>query len=80
MIDADSARRYSQGPRSGEGEFATLGLRLIKVAARVVETASRVRLAFAGGCPARSARERRAVRPSSVRPLQRVINSTDLSR
>jgi hypothetical protein len=32
-------------------EFATLRLRLIKIAARVVETASRVRLAFAAHCP-----------------------------
>jgi len=31
-------------------EFATLRLRLIKIAARVIETASRVRLAFAGSC------------------------------
>ena len=31
-------------------EFATLRLRLLKVA-RVVETASRVRLAFAAACP-----------------------------
>lgn len=34
-----------------KAEFATLRLRLIKVAARVVETASRVRLAFAACCP-----------------------------
>jgi hypothetical protein len=32
-------------------EFATLRLMLIKIAARVVETASRVRLAFAAACP-----------------------------
>src|SRR5271154_68201 len=32
-------------------EFATLRLRLLKIAARVVETASRVRLAFAAACP-----------------------------
>ena len=32
-------------------EFTTLRLRLIKIAARVVETASRVRLAFAACCP-----------------------------
>ena len=32
-------------------EFATLRLRLIKVAARVIETASRVRIAFASACP-----------------------------
>ncbi|CAN5597578.1 hypothetical protein BH10PSE14_BH10PSE14_35100 [soil metagenome] len=32
-------------------EFATIRLRLLKVAARVVETASRIRVAFATGCP-----------------------------
>jgi hypothetical protein len=32
-------------------EFTTLRLRLIKIAARVTETASRVRLAFAAACP-----------------------------
>ena len=32
-------------------EFATLRLRLIKIAARVVETASRVRMAFAAAHP-----------------------------
>ena len=32
-------------------EFATLRLRLIKIAARFIETASRVRLAFAACCP-----------------------------
>lgn len=32
-------------------EFATLRSRLLKIAARVVETASRVRLAFAAACP-----------------------------
>ena len=32
-------------------EFATLRLRLLKIAARVVETARRIRLAFAAACP-----------------------------
>jgi len=32
-------------------EFATLRLKLLKIAARVVEMASRVRLAFAAACP-----------------------------
>jgi hypothetical protein len=32
-------------------EFATIRLRLIKLGARVIETASRVRLAFAAACP-----------------------------
>jgi len=34
-----------------KAEFATLRLRLLKIAARVVETATRVRLAFAAACP-----------------------------
>jgi hypothetical protein len=32
-------------------EFATIRLRLLKVAARVIETASRIRVAFAGAFP-----------------------------
>jgi hypothetical protein len=32
-------------------EFATLRLRLLKLGARVIKTASRVRLAFASACP-----------------------------
>jgi hypothetical protein len=32
-------------------EFTTLRLRLIKIAARITETATRVRIAFAAGCP-----------------------------
>ena len=32
-------------------EFTTLRLRLIKIAARVIETATRVRIAFAAACP-----------------------------
>ena len=34
-----------------KAEFATPRLRLLKIAARIVETASRVRLAFAAACP-----------------------------
>jgi len=34
-----------------KAEFSTLRLRLLKIAARVMETASRVRLAFAAACP-----------------------------
>src|SRR6202011_5906632 len=33
------------------GEFSTIRLRLLKVAVRIKETASRVRLAFAANCP-----------------------------
>ena len=32
-------------------EFITLRMRLIKIAARVTETATRVRIAFASACP-----------------------------
>ena len=32
-------------------EFATIRLRLIKIAARVVETATRIRIALASACP-----------------------------
>jgi hypothetical protein len=32
-------------------EFTTLRLRLIKIAARITETASRVRISLASGCP-----------------------------
>ena len=32
-------------------EFATIRLRILKLGARVIETASRVRLAFAAACP-----------------------------
>ena len=32
-------------------EFATLRARLLKIAARITETASRVRIAFAAACP-----------------------------
>src|SRR3954469_24443564 len=43
-----------QIPRTHElasAEFATLRLRVLKVAGRVIETASRVRIAFAAACP-----------------------------
>ena len=33
------------------GEFSTIRLRLLKVAVRIKEIASRVRLAFAANCP-----------------------------
>ena len=33
------------------GEFSTIRLRLLKIAVRIKETASRIRLAFAANCP-----------------------------
>ena len=66
-------------------EFATLRLRLLKIAARVVETTSRIRLAFAAACPEADlirclpgallplGPDRRGVRPRSLNPsLKRV--------
>ena len=62
-------------------EFATLRLHLLKIAARVVEIASRVRLAFAAACPeaelfascpprsCRAGLELRGLRPSSPSPI-----------
>ena len=32
-------------------EFATIRLRLLKIAGRIIETASRIRVALASGCP-----------------------------
>jgi hypothetical protein len=34
-----------------QAEFTTLRARLLKIAARITETASRVRIAFAAACP-----------------------------
>lgn len=48
-------------------EFATIRLRLLKIAARIVETTSRIRLAFAAACP--------RGRPVP-RPCQRILLST----
>jgi hypothetical protein len=41
-------------PRSqplASGEFSTIRLRLLKIAVRIKEAASRIRLAFAANCP-----------------------------
>ena len=34
-----------------KAEFATIRLRLLKLGARIIETAHRVRIAFAAACP-----------------------------
>jgi hypothetical protein len=51
-------------------QFATLRIRLIKIAARIVETASRVRLAFAAAHPeaALFASLARCLQPAGPRP------------
>ena len=46
-------------------EFTTVRLRLIKIAARVIETATRVRIAFAASCPrGRVVRRHRPLAPA----------------
>ena len=39
------------GYEDADAEFATFRLHLLKVAGRVIETATRVRIAFAAACP-----------------------------
>ena len=51
LADADRARRHPQQRDLAKAEFATLRLRLLKIAARVIETARTVRLAFAACHP-----------------------------
>jgi hypothetical protein len=46
-IQADIPR----GESLASGEFSTVRLRLLKIAVRVRETASRIKLAFAANCP-----------------------------
>ena len=63
-------------------EFTTLRMRLIKIAARIIETATRVRVAFAAACPEAAlfaaspaasnppGRDRRGMRPAPARSRQ----------
>jgi hypothetical protein len=44
-------RGYTETHALAKAEFATVRLRLLKIGTRVIETASRVRLAFAAACP-----------------------------
>jgi Transposase DDE domain group 1 len=44
-------RNYSLGAPLAVAEFTTLRMRLIKIAARILETASRVRVALAAAHP-----------------------------
>ena len=49
-----NASEYAAIPKPqplASAEFRTVRLRLIKVAARIIETATRVRIAFAASCP-----------------------------
>jgi Transposase DDE domain group 1 len=49
MLDVRNAIPRPQ--QLASGEFSTIRLRLLKIAVRIKETASRVRLAFASNCP-----------------------------
>jgi hypothetical protein len=49
MLEVSNAIPRSQ--KLASGEFSTIRLRLLKIAVRIKETASRVRLAFASNCP-----------------------------
>lgn len=40
-----------EGAALKRAEFATLQIRLVKIGARVIETATRIRIAFASACP-----------------------------
>ena len=51
LADAGRARGHPGARDLARAEFATLRLRLLKIAVRVQETTSRIRLAFASGCP-----------------------------
>lgn len=44
-------RAIPDGASLTRAEFATLQRRLVRIGARVVETATRVRIAFASACP-----------------------------
>ena len=47
-------RAIPEGATLRRAEFATLQRRLVKIGARVVETATRIRIAFASACPDKS--------------------------
>ena len=51
-------------------EFASIRLRLLKIAGRVIETASRIRIALASCCPEAERQPRRA-RATTVRTLKK---------
>ena len=51
LVAAQAARCHPRAPAAGRAEFTTLRLRLIKIAVRIRETATRVKLAFAANCP-----------------------------
>jgi hypothetical protein len=50
LAAAGGTRRHSQAHALAIVEFQTLRLHLIKLAARVIETTKRMRIAFAASC------------------------------
>jgi hypothetical protein len=54
-------------------EFATLRVRLLKVAARVIETASCIRVAFASACPDADIFRTIALAFKPARPCRRTL-------
>jgi len=61
-------------------EFATLRLRLLKLGARVIETASRIRLAFAAACSEADLFRRIAVALSPCNPRHHSQRGNDAPR
>jgi hypothetical protein len=62
-------------------EFATLRLRLLKIAARVTETKNRVRIAFAAACPqGRPLRQHACCSPSATHLNDGVESRTSFTR
>jgi hypothetical protein len=51
LADARGPRRYRRPQALASGEFSTIRPRLLKIAARITETAGRIKLAFASNCP-----------------------------
>jgi hypothetical protein len=51
LVDPHRPRRHSSDTALAKAEFNTIRIRLLKLGARVIEMASRVRLALAAACP-----------------------------
>ena len=61
-------------------EFTTLRMRLIKIAARITETATRVRIAFAAACPEAALFARHRALPPTRRTVTRGAMCPELAR
>ena len=58
-------------------EFTTLRMRLLKIAARITETATRVRIAFAAACPEAALFRGIARQPPTRRTMTRGANAPE---